>query len=232
MQNRRHTIIHPLKASEKTRTIQADKNGQWVDIQIQEVIINFQFISGNWGHGDMIMLYDPETGLFGWRFYFSPFLGSEKVEVLAPNKSLENFLMGLYPCLLPNKMVYFKFNQNFPLVIEYREFSECYVTLEEGRTQLFHTLEKENKLGDIEYGRPDDYLNSKEICLGINKHVRLFFKKIRKNKEFVARKLKLAKVTYHHSQWTLTIENDENEQTFITLDENYNIVEVSGYGAI
>ena len=75
-------MIHPLKASEKTRAIQADKNGQWVDIQIQEVTINFQFISGNWWHGDMIMLYDFETGLFGWRFYFSPFFrGSKKIEV-------------------------------------------------------------------------------------------------------------------------------------------------------
>jgi hypothetical protein len=232
MQTRKHTMIHILKASEKTRIIQADKNDQWVDIQIQEMTINFQFISGNWWHGDMIMLYDPETGLFGWRFYFSPFFsGSEKIEVQHPCGRIESFLIGLYPYLLPNKIVYFKFNPNCPFVTEYMEFSEHYATLEEGRDQLFCTLERENKLGGIEYGRPNNYLFPKEIRLGLNEHVNQSFKTIRKNREFVRRKLNLAKVAYHDSQWKLTIESSEGEQTFIILDDNFNILKVSGYAA-
>jgi hypothetical protein len=170
----------------------------------------------------MIMLYAPETGLFGWRGYYGP----DKCEVLTGGKRhTDVFLMGLYPYLLPNRMVYFKYEPAY--CIEYREFKECYSCLEEARTQLFQTLET------IEYSssnpNSNSYLFSETIRIIINKHVTLSFKKRRKR--LVPRELKLEKVIYHDSQWRLTIESKEGEQTFVILDDNYNILEVSGYGA-
>jgi len=225
-----NSFFQVLTLQEETKTIQADKNGQDAEIQFQGMSVNFEFSDGSRNHINIMMLYDPKTGLFGWHFFIlhrnqmaTPYKTQYKAEFAC---LLEN--NSIY--LTENKMVYFKY---YPCSqIDYKEFTERYASLEIGREKLLLFIQ--NNLEELDKHSGHDWYS--QINLILCKDVSFLFttRKKKRGSGLVIpyKEIKLVNVTYQNAQWKLTLESADHKQTFLTLDENYQLIEVSGYRAM
>jgi hypothetical protein len=211
--------IKIVEGSEETTTISANKNGQPVDIDVQGVTLNFGFPSGQWQKGNMVLLHDPETGLFGWYILIKSFTSA---------RGLMNFLLGdIYVYITPEKMVWFELIGSFGL-IRSQDFTQRSPNLELVQKQWILTLENDiTENGSLyrEHFAKDWY------GLGIYEYLSFWFDH-RKNRRCIERveKINISHVVYEHSKWTITLESSDQKQTFVQLDDHYNIVGMSGHG--
>lgn len=217
---RRKTIVEIVEGSKETRTISANKNGQLVELDVRGITLNFIFSSDRWHKGNMVLLHDPKTGLFGWHISINSLTSSAEGEI-------EFLLRNIYIYITPEKMVWFKLIGPFGL-IRSQDFIQRSPSLELVQKQWILTLENdiiENGSLYREHFAKDWY------GLGIYEYLSFWFEH-RRNRHYVERveKINISHVMYEHSQWTITLESSDQKQTFVQLDDHYNIVGMSGHG--
>ncbi|HID98928.1 MAG TPA: hypothetical protein EYP59_01395 [Thiotrichaceae bacterium] len=219
---KRKTLVKIVQ--EETKTIIANKNGQPVEILVQGIILNFGFPSGRWGKGNMVLLFEPKTGLFGQ--YIS--IGSPT----SAEGAIEFLLRDIYIYLTHQKMVWFKLIGRSTL-IRSQDFTERSPTLEQAKERFILSLENEIIEGGSLYHREGFVFAKDWYFFGLSEYLSLWFE-YRRVRHYIERveKIKLIHVVYEHSQWTLTLESSDKKQTFVHLDEHYNIVAMSGHGVL
>ncbi len=230
-----NSLVQIVAHSEVT-TLKAKKNGQWIEILLQGITINVYPPDGKWKNTDIVMFYDPETGLFNWyqscvRLWYlsSPSL-DEFTGIPYIKGTISRYLEKSYLYLTDDKMVYFDYDP--PGHIEYKNSTTHYMNLETGREKTLLFIQ--NHLNKLE-GYPRSPWSSL-IELIITKDVSPLFTIRRKKRGsrlvIPYKEIKLVDVSYQNAQWKLTLESADHKQTFLTLDENYQLIEVSGYGAM
>ncbi|HID99149.1 MAG TPA: hypothetical protein EYP59_02525 [Thiotrichaceae bacterium] len=230
-----NSLVQIVNTSEIS-TLKANKKGQWIEILFQGITLNFCLPNGKWKNTDIVMFYDPQTRLFNWyqasvrSWYLSP-PGIDQLTALPYIEStISRYLENSYLYLTDNKMLYFKYNPWGH--IGYKESTTHYQNLETGceKTLLFI----QENLRELEKYSSRPWNSSIELVLAKDVSPLFTIRRKKRGSSMVIpyKEIKLVEVSYQNAQWKLTLESADHKQTFLTLDENYQLIEVSGYGAI
>jgi hypothetical protein len=230
----RHPFVQIVKDSEVTRIIQLNQEEQLFEIQIQVFLVDLYFQNGKMGCARLFLYYELENGWFGWDFNK---LDEDDIKTIsnAKNKKISgetiinNILKGTYFFVSNTKIVYFDLVA--PTHIFFKEFTERYSTLAQGRQVVLIHLEE--RLDNLKQG--GEYINlPQEILIGKAVDRRFFYRPTgRKGRnifgEFVG--AQITDVTYHDSLWQIQLESTENRQTTLILDDHFKLLNVLGDGA-
>jgi hypothetical protein len=62
------TELQTVEGSLHSKSIQVTKDGQRVQAELQNVQLTIPFPNGKIGQADIVMLHEPQSGLFWWRY--------------------------------------------------------------------------------------------------------------------------------------------------------------------
>ncbi|HIE02858.1 MAG TPA: hypothetical protein EYP59_21680 [Thiotrichaceae bacterium] len=215
------SLIEIIDGSEENLTIQRKRNGFISEIQIRAIELNVHSPNVNLIHLAMIFVYEPETGLFGWEYY--ELSDSKQNDSLLAISKIELFLEERYIYISNTRIVFFILPIP-PGAIWINEFTKKYATNDEAYQECFSIL-----LAD----KPREIEGEKVLNTPLWKHVkRRFFYKDRHGSVHGESVAKITDVTYHDSLWKIVLESSEKRQTTLILDEDYQVIDVFGDGAI
>ena len=204
------STIQMVNGSEEKVTFSVPRNGKLVDLEIKSLELNVCFSTGKDKRLGIIFVYDSKTGLLGWNYQYA--------------NCVELFLSDNYIYLSDNKLILFWLISS-PIEIRFNEFCEPYTTFEEACNK--HIVAFENQIDEIERE------TLKYQTISIFKHVnRRFFYKDRHGSVHGESVAQITDVTYHDSFWQFVLESSGNRQTTLILDEDYQVIDVFGEGAI
>ena len=240
--------IEVIKETESTRTVPVKLDGQEYKIQIQAAMLDLYFSSGKFGQAELMLLYDPMSGLFGWDFtqlrdLDGKFSADSKEMVLVHRRKLMSddlaYIESTLDIFLDISYIYLSKTQLIFLSLPdrniwFREFSERSATLGEARQQVLAFLEKQ--LDKIEKITVDW---RREIGLWGNIMDSHFFHEQKKwgrgnhpspfGEKLVAR---ITDMNFHEGQWQILMGSTNNRRTTLILDEDFQLLEVKGDGAL
>ncbi len=134
------TELQTVEGALQSKSIQVTKDGQRVQAELQNVQLTIPFPNGKIGQADIVMLHEPQSGLFWWRY-----------QAIEPGHFAstwaEDFLSSYKVYITEDKIVVFTFSRPFVWV---RESSEHCSTLAEGQASVLATLK--NKSREIQSG--------------------------------------------------------------------------------
>ncbi|HDN25491.1 MAG TPA: hypothetical protein ENG03_00035 [Thioploca sp.] len=216
-------------------SFRANRQGQETEIQIQRIIVYFYFPDGReidrqWQLGKFFLFYDPQSGLCGWYFETYTTRISELSAVAKNQDWIADFSENLHVYLTETKLVYF-YQKYYEVDIRYGEYCDQYVALFEARDKLISTVQ--NTLSKRGYVESED--GYQIVPFWTNKRLKDFYwfthRKARRQL-IVEVDINLIHVTLIESKWFLVLESVDNKHTIVMLDEDYNVLDVFGYGAV
>jgi hypothetical protein len=144
--------------------------------------------------------------------------------------TISRYLENSYLYLTNHKMLYFKYSPWGH--IAYKESTIHHNNLETGREKTLLFIQE--NLNELEKypGRP--WHSSIELILAKDVSPLFTIRRKKRGSRMVIpyKEIKLVEVTYQNAHWKLTLESADHKQTFLALDDNYQLIEVSGYGAM
>ena len=128
--------LQTVEGALQSKSIQVTKDGQRVQAELQNVQLTIPFPNGKIGQADIVMLHEPQSGLFWWRY-----------QAIEPGHFAstwaEDFLSSYKVYITEDKIVVFTFSRPFVWV---RESSEHCSTLAEGAGERpGHSQEQEQR---------------------------------------------------------------------------------------
>ena len=194
-----------LEGRIQSSSMQVKKNGQPVQLDLQDMQVTMPFADGTSGKAEIILLHEPRSGLFWWTY-----------QALDPTQSSEGvaaFQSTSVICVTEEKIVVFKFRKPFVWV---RESTEHYPTIDEGRNSVLATLKKTSK--EIETGSVEWFRGT-----NVAKAVGYDFLHLKGNASpFPGPKLK--EVSRKNGQWHLTLDGPNKDSAELVLGEDYQLI--------
>ena len=121
--------VHVVDGSVGGQTLQVNKNGQPVQLQLRQMQVMVPTGRAEMQRGDVIMLYEPGSGEFWWRYQNSLSDASEGIA--------DRFLEGFVLSLTDDRIVGFKLDSP---VLWVRNATEQHSSLDEGQASVLATL--------------------------------------------------------------------------------------------